>query len=96
LMADHGKAIWHPPVHNEISAYCKSSNEKLMYIFIWIMIMVVCIQSPRCIHRTGTCTDQEKYMHGRGEFNYDIYIPRRTARHLGGGGRSCAFEMKKR
>jgi len=35
LMADHWKAIWHPPVHNEISACCKSSNEKLMYISIW-------------------------------------------------------------
>lgn len=85
LMADHGKAIWHPPVHNEISAYCKSSNEKLMYIFIWIIIMVICIQSPRCIHRTGTCTDQEKYMHGRGEFNYDIYIPRQQGIWGGGG-----------
>ena len=60
------------------------------------MIMVICIQSPRCIQRTGTCTDQEKYMHGRGEFNYDIYIPRQQGIGGGGGSRSCAFEMKKR
>jgi len=34
---------------------------------------------------TGTCTDQEKYMHGRGEFNYDIYIPRQQGIWGGGG-----------